>query len=101
LAKKTVFVVSANDNVATILQKGLEKGATVEVKVGDTFEFIELKDNILYGHKVAVKPILKGEKIVKYGLAIGVATIDISIGDHVHIHNVESTRGRGDLAKRR
>lgn len=101
MAKKTVFVVSANDNVATILQKGLEKGATVEVKVGNGMKLIELKDNIIYGHKVAIKSIKKGEKILKYGLAIGVATADIFVGDHVHIHNVESTRGRGDLLKRR
>jgi len=101
LAKKNIFVVSGSDNVATILQKGLEKGATVEVNVGDNSKFIELKDNILYGHKVAIKPILKGEKILKYGLAIGIAITDISVGEHVHIHNVESTRGRGDLTKRR
>jgi altronate dehydratase small subunit len=101
MAKKTSFVVNVNDNVATILQKGLEKGTTIEIKVDDNSQFIELKDDIPYGHKIAIRPIEKGDKIIKYGLTIGLATKDILVGEHVHIHNVESTRGRGDLVKGR
>jgi altronate dehydratase small subunit len=39
----------------------------------------------------------KGEAIVKYGEVIGRATQQIILGKHVHIHNVESLRGRGDV----
>jgi hypothetical protein len=28
-----------------------------------------------------------------------VATKDIKVGEHVHVHNVASTRGRGDVVK--
>ena len=35
---------------------------------------------------------------MKYGNPIGTATTDIAAGSHVHIHNVSSGRGRGDLA---
>ncbi|MDP1993088.1 MAG: SAF domain-containing protein [Syntrophales bacterium] len=38
----------------------------------------------------------KGDLIVKYGEPIGIATQDIRIGQHVHVHNLESARGRGD-----
>ncbi len=35
----------------------------------------------------------------KYGQVIGRATKDIEAGGHVHVHNLESTRGRGDKAE--
>ena len=95
--KKTSFVVDERDNVATVLQVDLQKGSQITVNVGGNSEIIELKDPIPYGHKVAIRPINKGENVNKYGLTFGVATTDIIIGEHVHIHNVESKRGRGDL----
>jgi altronate dehydratase large subunit len=33
----------------------------------------------------------------KYGQPIGRAVVSIAAGEHVHVHNVESLRGRGDL----
>lgn len=42
------------------------------------------------GHKVAARPIEPGEKIIKYGLAIGSATSTIEMGAHVHLHNMKS-----------
>jgi altronate dehydratase small subunit len=57
-----------------------------------------LTTDIPYGHKVAVKPIAAGEAVIKHGEDIGVASAAIAIGDHVHVHNVESRRGRGDKA---
>jgi altronate dehydratase small subunit len=47
-------------------------------------------------HKIALQDIKKGEKILKYGEAIGTATRDIATGFHVHIQNLDSDRGRGD-----
>lgn len=51
------------------------------------------------GHKIAVRPIAAGALIRKYGQVIGRAVGAIAPGDHVHVHNVEGTRGRGDLAE--
>lgn len=45
------------------------------------------------GHKVALKPILTGENIIKYGFPIGHAKGDIEVGEHVHSHNVKSNLG--------
>ncbi len=39
------------------------------------------------GHKVAVRPIPKGEPVRKYAQIIGFASVDIAPGDHVHTHN--------------
>jgi hypothetical protein len=44
------------------------------------------------GHKVASKPIKKGEGIIKYGERMGHATKDICVGEHVHTHNVLGDR---------
>ena len=46
--------------------------------------------NIHDGHKYAIKPIKKGENIIKYGQPIGYALLDISVGEHVHTHNVKT-----------
>jgi hypothetical protein len=43
-----------------------------------------------FGHKIAEKNIIKGEKVVKFGVPIGSATEDIPIGSHVHLHNLKS-----------
>ena len=47
----------------------------------------------------ALKPIHKGELIIKYGEEIGMASADIVKGEYVHVHNLESMRGRGDWEK--
>ncbi len=42
------------------------------------------------GHKLARRAIARGEKVIKYGVPIGRATVPIARGDHVHVHNVRS-----------
>jgi altronate dehydratase small subunit len=49
------------------------------------------------GHKLALRPIARGGLIRKYGQVIGRASEAIAAGEYVHVHNVEGTRGRGDL----
>lgn len=89
--------VNPKDNVATVFENGITKGRTVEVrdKTGGCAPMNVLSD-IPYGHKVALRDIHTGESIVKYGEQIGVASREIQKGEHVHVQNLESTRGRGD-----
>ncbi|HKB10401.1 MAG TPA: UxaA family hydrolase [Vicinamibacterales bacterium] len=87
------LVISARDNVATALQ-ALAAGTTI--RVGDLQ--LALVDAIPRGHKVAIRAIPAGADVVKYGSSIGTASTDIAAGAHVHVHNVASGRGRGDLA---
>ncbi len=42
------------------------------------------------GHKVALKCIVAGEDVIKYGFPIGHATSDIKVGEHVHTHNLKT-----------
>ena len=88
-----VLVISARDNVATALEP-LEAGRAIAVD-GAT---LTIRGRIPRGHKVALRPIRAGEPVVKYGHPIGAASVDIAPGDHVHVHNVSSGRGRGDLS---
>ena len=89
-----VFVIDQEDNVATNVADEIPQGTKVDVNG----TIIETLDVIPYGHKMALEPIPKGGTVLKYALSIGSATQDIQPGNHVHTHNVESNRGRGDLA---
>lgn len=96
---KTVFVIDASDNVATVVVAPLQKGDCVRTNGRITDLQLSARDDIAYGHKIALAAIVSGETVRKYGLSIGRATREILPGEHVHTHNVESERGRGDLAK--
>ncbi len=95
---KKVFVVEQEDNVGTTVGEPIKAGETVGTEGRLTGVTVVASADIPYGHKIALRDIRKGEPVVKYGLSIGTATQDIRAGDHVHIHNVESNRGRGDKA---
>jgi hypothetical protein len=89
-----VLVISSRDNVATALES-LETGRSFAVNGTE----LTATQRIPRGHKIALRPILAGEPVMKYGNPIGTATTDIAAGSHVHVHNVSSARGRGDLAQ--
>lgn len=90
--------VNPKDNVAVVLSGAVSRGTVVEIRdhVGETVELTAQSD-IPYGHKIAIRSIAKGEKIIKYGEVIGGASVGIAPGEHVHVHNMDSLRGRGDL----
>ena len=85
------------DNVATIFANGITDGTIIEVrdKKGNS-ENVKVIGDVPYGHKIAVKDIKKDEIITKYREEIGIATADIKVGEYVHVHNLDSMRGRGD-----
>ena len=95
---KIALKVNDLDNVATIFANDISDGMEVEIrdKKGNT-EDVTVIGDVPYGHKIAVKEITKGDQIIKYGEEIGVATADIKKGEYVHVHNLDSMRGRGDL----
>ncbi len=85
------------DNVAVLFEENVAAGTEVDVrdKRGNVTP-MTLRQAVPYGHKLAVVPIARGEDVIKYGESIGVATADIAAGDYVHVHNMDSKRGRGD-----
>lgn len=95
--RRHALAIKKEDNVATAI-RDIAAGEAAVVGIDDDTRTIPVAQAIALGHKLAVRPIKKGEDILKYGTVIGRATQDIQPGEHVHVHNVESTRGRGDLA---
>ncbi len=83
-----------DDDVAVALRV-LEPGTPVRFPDAA----IEPLATIPSGHKIALRAIPAGALIRKYGQVIGRASAAIAAGEHVHVHNVEGVRGRGDLAE--
>ncbi|MBW8758061.1 MAG: altronate dehydratase [Burkholderiales bacterium] len=46
-------------------------------------------DDVPAGHKIALRAVAAGAPVRKYGQVIGVATIGIDAGRHVHVHNLD------------
>lgn len=86
---RRAIAISEKDNVATLLEE-VRRGESVEVTVGEARLLVKAEDDIPFGHKIALRDIKKGEKVVKYGEPIGEATKDIKKGEHVHVHNIRS-----------
>lgn len=82
-------VICEKDNVAVALE---DLKPHTFVNVGGSR--IEIVSNIPFGHKFAISDIPANGKVIKYCEEIGVASSPIRKGDHVHIHNLASTRAR-------
>jgi hypothetical protein len=80
-----VIVLSPEDNVGVAVRT-IARGAAV---TGAGAPLVA-SDEIPTGHKVALRPIAPGDKIVKFGVPVGSATKPIPAGAHVHMHNVRS-----------
>lgn len=93
--KKNAVVIHEKDTVATALVP-LKRGEQAVMFVGGAEQAVALLSDIPFGHKFAIRDIPFHGEVYKYGESIGRATKAIHLGEHVHVHNVESERGRGD-----
>ena len=92
--KANTVLMYSSDNVVT---------AIIDLNVGDIARFrqedkwieVEMKDNVLFGHKLSIEEIESGKPVMKYGETIGLTNRKIQAGEHVHVHNVDSVRGKG------
>lgn len=82
---KAVFVIAAGDNVG-IAGRAVAPGETVEAEG----QVLVAAAAIPLAHKIALRAIAKGEKIMRCGVPIGSATRAIAAGEHVHTHNLAS-----------
>ena len=76
-----------DDNIA-VATRPIPKDAPLDLTIQGHDLFA--REAIDLGHKVAVKPIARGEPILKFGQMIGFATCAIHPGQWVHTHNVEA-----------
>ncbi len=80
------FQVHPNDNVATLLN---DASGAVQILGARTRE-IRLLEKISRGHKVALKDLIAGDAVIKFGARIGHATKPVARGAWVHLHNLAS-----------
>ncbi len=88
---KRAMKINPKDNTATALDD-IAGGDRVNLtsKSGQGEGEIVARQTVPLGHKLALASIGKGDKILKYGEIIGLATQPINKGDYIHVHNVES-----------
>ena len=92
-AGQVVVHLRPQDNIAVAAQN-LQPGTELNV-AGSR---VTVAKRVGLGHKVAVRPIKKGEAVTKYGQIIGFAKEDIAPGEHVHVHNVSADNFERDYA---
>ena len=92
------LLLHLKDNVATLLCDA-EAGQLIDIADTDgcIVDRLEILEIISRGHKVALRKIGVGEMVMKYGEEIGRAVLSMQRGAWVHVHNLASCRGRGDL----
>jgi len=88
------LVHSPKDNVGVVVVEGLRAGADMLGVITETDKTLKLKasDAIPIGHKVALRPLKKGDTVFKYGEDIGRMTADAAAGEHVHVQNLKTKR---------
>lgn len=74
--------------------------ATCNLPAGETITAgpytVKLTGAVKLGHKIALRPHAKGERVTRYGQLIGYAKSAIEPGDWIHSHNLEAGPLRQD-----
>ena len=86
-------LLSPSDNVATLLAP-VAAGGELAIDSGSREIRLQALEPIALGHKIALRDLAPGDRIVKYGECIGRATAPIARGAWVHIHNMRSLRAQ-------
>ena len=89
-----LLVHEPGDSVGVVVVEGLKANTEMLCVVthdNSDFRLTSLHD-IPIGHKVALKDIKAGDRVVKYGQDIGIAKADARKGEHVHTHNLKTGR---------
>ena len=91
--KKKFWVHAKKDYVGVAVEDiGSGEEVVGAFMAGEGEVKVKSKAEIPLGHKIALRDIKKGEKVVEYGEIIGAATKAIQKGDHVHVHNLKTLR---------
>jgi len=93
MSSKAAIIIDIRDNVAVAL-RDLKKGQEIEITRGDYTLRLVLIDDIPVYHKFALTELNDSGKVIKYGEVIGEAMCELKAGEHVHIHNMRSLRGK-------
>jgi (2R)-sulfolactate sulfo-lyase subunit alpha len=89
-----LLVHNKKDNVGVVVVEGVETGAELLcVITEDNSDFrLTAKQDVPIGHKVALANLANGDTAIKYGTDIGKIIAAVSVGEHVHTHNLKTKR---------
>ena len=73
-----------SDDDVVVVTRELPAGTNVVTATGT----VQVRVDVPRSHKLAVRSVPAGSPVHKYGQSIGLATVDIAAGDHVHVHNL-------------
>ena len=77
-----------------VVVEGLKSGTAMLGVITETDQTLNLeaRHDIPIGHKVALKPLKKGDTVIKYGEDIGRMVADAAVGEYVHVQNLKTKR---------
>ena len=89
-----LLVHAHHDNVGVVVVEDLKPGTDMlAVVTEDNSDFrITAKQAAPIGHKIALKDLVVGDTVIKYGEDIGKVVAPIAKGEHVHTHNLKTKR---------
>ncbi len=95
---KKAIIMDEDDNVATVL-KNVKEGEVITIISTDNKNWgkVKTREEIVFGHKIAIETISEKDIIRKYGENMGTAVKKIIKGEHVHTHNVCSNLKTGSV----
>ena len=82
------------DGVGVVVVEGVKAGTDLIgwVMDGDLTLNIKSESDIPIGHKIALKPLVAGDTVIKYGVDIGKVVAPIKKVEHLHVQNVKTKR---------
>ena len=95
MSRSFALCLHTGDQVAVMTSTG-EAGQPCDVHLAGGMRTLELVDAVPFGHKVAIEAIASAQRVFKYGQPIGITTIAIPAGCHVHTHNLSGLRCDAD-----
>jgi (2R)-sulfolactate sulfo-lyase subunit alpha len=91
--KHSILMHEPDDDVGVAvvdLKAGSEASAvTLE---GQPVKTIKVVQDVPLGHKIAMREMAKGKKVIEYGRPVGQAVEAVASGAHVHTHNLKTLR---------
>ena len=88
------FLIHRRGDHVGVATSDIEEGETVAGVYMDDDSTVEVvsKGDIPLGHKIAIEENISGGAVIEYGVQIGEAKSDLTVGDYIHTHNIKSAR---------
>ena len=94
MSRTHLIIHDEKDNVAVVVIDKTSKNQECTGWIMENDKTIKIKsiNEILLGHKIALKDFKIDDTILKYGHDIGKVVKSIKKGEHVHVHNVKTKK---------